>query len=857
MAFATVFLALPWAGAAPPHRVLVTVEADNDPGRAPGTATVGEAEVPMDRIRLRTDMQTSNFTGITLSLIGTAVPADVASVRLFADNGDGNYDPNLDQRLGEGTFNASKEARFSGFSVLLTPQRRSFWVVLNVSAGAAVGHRLQTNVSSNASVGVRAGDVVDQNNFPLESGQTEIVAAPPPMMAVGFADLAANRPTRSVRQGETAVQMLRLDLSVPSNSSTVTGLRVDRQGSSQDADVPTAHLYYDANRNGALDLSDPSLGTGSFVGATTTFSGLNLSVLPADDESIFITYDIASAATVLRTLNARLASEAYITTAGLAPDPGDFPDNSATLTIIAAGTGSILSTAPTDLANNRDVRQGRKGVAMLDLNFTVDAGQANITGMRVDHRQGGGTDSDISAIHLYLDSNRNAIFDPADAKLNSSAFVGGAAVMGFRVEVKAASHERVFIVIDIAATAVVGNSHSVEVRANYLQVEQPALVNPANFPARSTEVTIISSTAPPRITVGSTDLAAAVPNRQVGAGAKDVGMLTLTLSSDVGSSNFTGLKVTKRGSAPDGVLNASLWKDDGDLKLDPAKDSRLGSGGFVGGVSTITGLGVAFSAGGPLGLHLTVDVASSAAAGATFSFSADREADVAVSVGIVQPDGFPHRSSELTVSTPPPPPTGTINVEVKDAESRAAVPGASVNVSGTGYAKTLNTDAAGKVDFTDVPAGAYTVRVAHVDYEPPTDQSAVLTAANRTANVTFGLARKGGAGGPGGASTLLIFLVALVVLAALLGLLLMRRRTCPECGANWKMGQAQCWKCGHKPEAKRDEKKEERLAEEKKDGKAASLAKDERAQVEREEPGAAAQKAPDRKDDMVPPAPLD
>lgn len=118
---------------------------------------------------------------------------------------------------------------------------------------------------------------------------------------------SANQPS-AVNPGTNGVYMGRISLtnSIGDAASNVTGLKVQRTGSSTDASVSAVKLYGDTNGNGTFEPgTDTLLQTASLSGGVATFSGLNIPVNTATGY-LFITYDVPAGANQKTTIQATI-----------------------------------------------------------------------------------------------------------------------------------------------------------------------------------------------------------------------------------------------------------------------------------------------------------------------------------------------------------------------------------------------------------------------------------------------------------------------------------------------------------------------------------------------------------------------
>jgi len=142
--------------------------------------------------------------------------------------------------------------------------------------------------------------------------------------------------------GRRNVKMFSAVLQANSNSVSFIGLRVDRVGSSTDADVDLVKLYRDIDSDGFPSAPDVVLGQGSFSGGRIMFSGFRIDIAAGSPVQILGVIDIAANATADVTIVLRILGAAYIQV--LNPDiVAPFPTGLANLQVNRAPTASGLT----------------------------------------------------------------------------------------------------------------------------------------------------------------------------------------------------------------------------------------------------------------------------------------------------------------------------------------------------------------------------------------------------------------------------------------------------------------------------------------------------------------------------------
>jgi hypothetical protein len=465
----------------------------NDPGVAPPSAIVGETLVPVDRLTFASNGGVLIVGDLALNLTGTADPSDVAGVSLFLDDGDGAFFPALDILLAVGAYPTPGPLWFRDLDLAVDATGRSLWVVYDIALGATIGRTAGSEVSHASSVTVSPGFVFD-GGFPLASDEVLLVG---PVLEVDPVDLAAQRPFGEVRQGSRNVPMLRLDLSVDAGTVTVSGLRVDKTGTSTaDGDVVWVKAWLDAG-DGSFDIGDALLDRRAFLASTAILSGFSFAVTPATPMRVFVTFDVALAAPVGATVGAALREPTYVAVDPTSTvDGGPFPIRSTNLAVTAGGAEALLTLSSQDLAANAaPVVAGTADVPMLRLDLSVDANATRVTALRLDRLGTSTADGDVAFLRLWLDDG-DGLLASGDLPVATTAFSAGVALFAnLAVDVVAGSPATLFVTITLSQGAQAGRTVGVEVRTEEsVAVQAPASVDAAAFPLRSSAVLVA---APP------------------------------------------------------------------------------------------------------------------------------------------------------------------------------------------------------------------------------------------------------------------------------------------------------------------------------------------------------------------------
>ena len=76
-----------------------------------------------------------------------------------------------------------------------------------------------------------------------------------------------------------------------SSDRTINSVTVSNIGTATDAEISSVKLYYDSNNSGDYTSgTDTQVGSGTFVSASKTFSGLNITVPGSGTEDLYVVF---------------------------------------------------------------------------------------------------------------------------------------------------------------------------------------------------------------------------------------------------------------------------------------------------------------------------------------------------------------------------------------------------------------------------------------------------------------------------------------------------------------------------------------------------------------------------------------
>jgi hypothetical protein len=503
-----------------------------------------------------------------------------------------------------------------GFTIFVgSPQR--LWFTFNIAPGAVIGDYVGVGMADATYVTVSAPDSAVCNGCPFDTYvpgvKTQIVTPTADTMTITTIDVAPG----TAQQAENDVPIAALDASMDANTAVLESVTLDLTGLPPlDADVSAVRIWAD-NGDLAFDpISDSLLDSSVFVAGSTTLSPFRL-VSAGADQRFFVTFDIDPGATIGDFVGVGILDSAYF--AVTPPDtvicstcPFD-TYSPGTKTEIIAPTVDTLTVAPSDLAPAW-ARAGANDVPIMRLDLSVDANSATLDTMTLD-LTGTGTDSDISAVGLWLDDGDGSFTGfPADTLLDAGTFALGTVTLAAGVTVMAATPETLFVTYSIAPGATVGNYVGGRVSdETYFTVLPPDSVVCSGCPLDTYSAGTKTEIVEPTLTVTPGNLAPA----SVEPFMLDVLMADLYLEAAYDTVDLSFVIGDLSGFPPDplDISQVSLWLDDGNDIFTPS-DTLLAFSGLMGTTFTLSLVPpVSVDPGTPQRLFLTYDIDPSATVG--------------------------------------------------------------------------------------------------------------------------------------------------------------------------------------------------------------------------------------------------
>lgn len=594
---------------------------------APANGVPGQEGIPVFAATLQALSGEVQLQGVRVRLLnpsgGPGRAGDVSSATLYLDaNRNGRPDPQ-DAPLARGQFSQSDSqgVPYADFSFDLRLRTREeathLLLAINLANDAVRGDDLVFEVKG-----------VDPNNPQVLSERNSIQVAfpdqvrmePAPFrsqpLRVGSSLLVEGAPVGDPRlfRGQRDVPLIRVTLRASPLRVIVQNLTVERFGTAPDPAVTRIRLFRD-DGNGLFDPSrDAQLGSeATFAGGQAIFRNLNLQVTPGQPVSLFVVVDIARDAPNGTTLGVQWSrAELWEVDGESAVDRAPFPVRSSEYTIEDGLQVETLS-----LVVPPQISQGAPKVPLLRLRLTALTGSIGLSSLRLD--KVGGADADVAAVSLYLDTDKDGQFSPLRDTLidrprqfGENGFPGRVVFTGLQRTINEGEPLELFVVVDVASNATVGNPLQVRIAdASYVGVQGNDVVQSFS-PIVSPQATIVAS----QLNIANAPSLAPSPVEQ---GQRGVVMDRWQLSSTAGEVLIQSIQVSLGGTAlPTDVSRIRIVRDvNGNGVVDVGVDLDIASPQAFDaqGRATFPSLSLKVRAGEPLVLLPVVDISEIAALG--------------------------------------------------------------------------------------------------------------------------------------------------------------------------------------------------------------------------------------------------
>jgi tetratricopeptide (TPR) repeat protein/photosystem II stability/assembly factor-like uncharacterized protein len=303
----------------------------------------------------------------------------------------------------------------------------------------------------------------------------------------------------NVVQGENPVVMLQLAMSADYGWIEVTGLDVNRTGTSSiESDISEATIWEDVDGDGEFDSgTDTFLASGTYDDTYYSFSGFSFNVQSGTSTKMLVVYNISSTANTGVTVGARVDGESNVTIAVF--------DTVASFSAIPSTNSTINGNEL--LVYGGDITPGlafRSEDSIEILNITLSVEYASVTVTQIDVTlTGTGLDSDIDEAVLYDDVNDDGDYDAGtDTPLRAGTYSSGVySFSSLSISVSAGTDENLLVMYNISATATLENTVGGKINdENDITVQSPdsvatlSSISSSNVPIRYSDIFVIEDT---------------------------------------------------------------------------------------------------------------------------------------------------------------------------------------------------------------------------------------------------------------------------------------------------------------------------------------------------------------------------
>ena len=303
----------------PPDTLTVT------PGTlAPGFAEQGAADVAMLRLDLATASNDVSLAAVRVELSGLGADAgDVATARLWRDDGDGAFSAANDTLLGGSPFSGSPPtARIPAvpsLRIAMGVPVRAF-VTYTIAPGAGVGDWVGARMADSTFVEVEFPDVVASAGFPFNTYMPNVRTRIDASVDTLLVTAAAGRMPATVTQWEADVPALAFTVDADRNLVDLAGFRLSVGGGAAASDLWLAKLVRDADRDGNFTRgTDEVLAVAAASGGPpAVFLPFAATVAAGSPVSFLVFADIGPSASVGVTLSLSLSATGVVLAGGSA-----------------------------------------------------------------------------------------------------------------------------------------------------------------------------------------------------------------------------------------------------------------------------------------------------------------------------------------------------------------------------------------------------------------------------------------------------------------------------------------------------------------------------------------------------------
>ncbi|PIY39608.1 hypothetical protein, partial [Candidatus Aquicultor secundus] len=363
------------------------------------------------------------------------------------------------------------------------------------------------------------------------------------------------------------------------------------------------------------------------------FSGLALNIAPDSTETLLVGYNLSYSAGIGQSIQSSISFATNGISVLLPDTVADYNlINGATVTVLdAPDTISLSMTSPATATVSRSSADNL--IQTVNLSFdSLNYDAATLSTVTV--QRTGGTDTDVSQVKLWLDSNQNGTFDTTDTVIGSAPLSGGSATFPISVGLAQGETKKLFVTYSISPTATIGAMlGSTIATATAASPDNVNLIPPTTSNAQqiiyATETLQVSHSSVATATVeqGSANVLAEKIDLHDPAGGDGVNVNTITLRQN--------------GSAPaSDITLVKLFVDSNDNgSFEPALDTETTSSPLTGQSVTFSNLNIPISVDSTKTVFAVFNVSNTASIGKTLQSNIAYNPDMALSdIKVDSPD---------------------------------------------------------------------------------------------------------------------------------------------------------------------------------------------------------------------------
>ncbi|MFA5140149.1 MAG: LamG-like jellyroll fold domain-containing protein [Elusimicrobiota bacterium] len=606
----------------------------------------------------------AGFAGINRVQVdesGTAQGEDVAAVEIYKDGIEdgGPFNPGVDVFLGSAAFSTQGQALVDIATQTLSAGATDvLFVVYRIHTGANPGRDLGVYMANETYIRTTDAQSTVAGPFPINT-PTALIQATVNKLLI---PTALSMSPSGLEQGAQNKLMLQFGAVSDKNDFVWSALKLQRLGTGAYSDVSEVNIYKDDGAtSGVFDSSDTLI-----TGGADTFGSDDEVNIPltqaqtvgASTQTYFVTLSVSAGATPDTTLGIRIATASAfnLSAPNVVSDSVAFPKDGNP--VIVRQFPNTVSVATASIVPVLGAEPGIQNVGMMRLELKTDVSEARWYSLKLE-QVGSASDSEISAVKVYYDSNDSGQWDSSNmanyelisspdqqfgevtSKFVTVSFFVGASTPPALVS----TPRRYFVVVDLATGAVPGRTVALRaIDESYFQVNPPNQMDAVTFQSASLTV----NAPPAQMHVLSSALA---PGTTI-QGATNVAMASLKLWMSQYTGAWDRLTVSRYGTGADSdVSTVKLFRDaNANGQLEVLSDERLSTAAFSGGAAVL-GFPTQTISASTKTYFVTYDVAVTAAFGNTIGaeFGVPSMFNIAAPNSVASA-GFPIQSGTTTVS---------------------------------------------------------------------------------------------------------------------------------------------------------------------------------------------------------------